>query len=246
MNIYPYIIQNPFYNTDFLLKKMIYLSGNPEKNNIINYNYFQPPLPFLFNTPIIFPDNKNENIKNQIEIKNNILNEKPKKNIFKVEYPDEVSLFTENESNLNTEETEPHLIKSKEKLSRKYNKDNIVRKIKREFFNKIIIQKLNAKLKNAGSKLYFTRFPQSFVSNILKKNNKEILYLTLGEIIEKKEIINPKNDIDLENYEHNLKVIKSPDVSENKEFQKILNMTYSYLFEEYLNSDEFNKKVIIW
>ena len=45
---------------------------------------------------------------------------------------------------------------------------------------------------------------------------------------------------DLNNYYHNLKVIENKEINENEELMTILNKKYSELFEEYLNSIEFN------
>lgn len=177
----------------------------------------------------------------------NSSNSNKKKYVFKVNYPDKISLFTntENPPILEVKDSDISFLKRKKRMPRKYNKDNIRKKIKREFLNNVLIKKLNQKLKSFGSNLYFLRFPQSFVGDILIRTNREILNMKLREIFEKKEIINPMNGIDLMNYEHNLKVVKSGDITKNEEFQKILNMTYCELFEEYLNSDEFKIDVVI-
>ena len=165
-----------------------------------------------------------------------------KKKIFKVNYPEKSSLFTNVEKdNLliegEKENTNNILEKKRKRISRKENKDNIRRKIKRGFLNSGIIPKLNQKLKNYGSKLYFMKFPQSFVSDIFRKTNKEIVNMTLEEIFKNKNIIKDKKD--LKNYSHNLKVIQNEEIKKIEELQKILNMKYCNLFEEFINSDEF-------
>ena len=48
------------------------------------------------------------------------------------------------------------------------------------------------------------------------------------------------NENDLSNYYHNLKVIENKETSENEELKEILNKKYCELFEEYINSKEFN------
>ena len=48
-----------------------------------------------------------------------------------------------------------------------------------------------------------------------------------------------KKKIGFNNYLHNLKVIQSEGIKENKEFKKILNKTIRELNEEYINYDEF-------
>ena len=242
MNIFQNISNNQFFNFGNIFSKILYLD---EFEKISYLNNYLNLASYLFIPENIIPLDEKEEKNNckEPEFEPNLSNNKPKKNIFKVEYPDNISLFTESESTLNIGEQETFIFKRHKRLARKYSKDNIRKKIKREFFNNMIITKLNEKLKSIGSKLYFIGFPQSFVGDIKRSTNKEILYLTLGKIFETKEIINPKNAVDLDKYEHNLKVIKSPDVNENEEFQKILNMRYCELFEEYLNSDEFKVNV---
>ena len=44
---------------------------------------------------------------------------------------------------------------------------------------------------------------------------------------------------ELNNYYHNLKVVNDKEIQENEELKKILNKTYSELYEEYINSKEF-------
>ena len=58
------------------------------------------------------------------------------------------------------------------------------------------------------------KFPKSFVSDITKKTNKELLYMTLENTFEKKELY--KQD-DIVNYKHNLEVIKNEKIQKNKE-----------------------------
>ena len=58
-----------------------------------------------------------------------------------------------------------------ERRPRKENQDNIRKKIKRGFFNSALIKKLNEKLKSIGSRKYFRKFPQHFVSDVNQKRN---------------------------------------------------------------------------
>ena len=131
-----------------------------------------------------------------------------------------------------------------ERRPRKENQDNIRKKIKRGFFNCALIKKLNEKLKSIGSRKYFRKFPQHFVSDVNQLRNKEIFGMTLGEIFCKKELYLPENKEGLNNYLNNLKVIKSEEVEENEVFNKILNKTIRELYEEYLNSEEFKVEEI--
>ena len=52
-----------------------------------------------------------------------------------------------------------------------------------------------------------------------------------------KEIYDEK---DLNNYYHNLNVVENKETQENEGLKEILNKKYSELFEEYINSNEFN------
>ena len=120
---------------------------------------------------------------------------------------------------------------------RRENMDNIHKKIKTVFFNNFIYNKINEKLKKKKSRLYFVKFPISFVNDVKRNTNKDIINLSLLEIISKKELY---NENDLSNYYHNLKVIENKETLENEELKEILNKKYCELFEEYINSKEFN------
>ena len=123
--------------------------------------------------------------------------------------------------------------------ARKEEKDDIRVKIKRAFFNTFLKNKLNRELKSIGSKKYFEKFPNHFASDPNKKRNKGIVYMTLGEIFEKKELYINENEKGLFNFWQNLKIVQSEEIKKNEKFQKILNKTFRELYEEYLNSDEF-------
>ena len=129
--------------------------------------------------------------------------------------------------------------KSKERRPRKDNWDNIRKKIKRGFFNNALINKLNDKLKNMGIIKYFAKFPHHFLNDVNKNRNKEILNMTLREIFENKELFVSENKEDLSSFSHNLKVVESDEIKENKEFKVILNKSFGELYKEYINSDEF-------
>ena len=249
-------------NKDFLHKFFIF--SHPKKVNHVYSNFFiskeqynklkhlndeysiglTTPSIFEKNTFDILDENNKEKQKLEPIAQIKELSDNNKKGIFKIIYPEKVSLFTNMDNNFEFKEevdenkTEDNLFIRK-KMPRKENKDNIRRKIKRSFFNKYVITKLNMILKNNGSNLYFMRLPQSFVSDICIKNNKKVINMTLSEIFLNEEININNTNKDLTNYFHNLKVINNMDIKENKEFQKILNMKFYELFNEYLNSVEF-------
>jgi len=162
---------------------------------------------------------------------NIIIHQTPIK-IFQIIYPKKLTMFTKNDKVLLGKKIK----RSFNKRKRKDNTDNKRRKIKRSFLNETLINLLNEELKFIGSKLYFMKFPHKFVSDITRKTNKKILYLTLKEIFEN---IKLYDNNELNNYYHNLNVLKNKQIKENEEMKTIINKTYIDLFTEYINSDEF-------
>ena len=164
-------------------------------------------------------------------------NESNKIKIFDVIYREQISLFTNIEKDLII--NEQNYIKRKrnnKRRRRRDNQDNMRKKIKRGFLNNSLIPKINLLLKSSGNILYFEKFPQNFVSNISRQINNKLINMTLKEIFEKKELYEDK---DINNYNNNLTVIKSEEIQECDELKIILNKKYFELFEEYINSKEF-------
>ena len=183
--------------------------------------------------------------KNDPSLKLSIKQEK--KLYFKVVSEPKDSLFTKTETSPDTEEEEINFLGRKRmpvKRSRKDNSDNIRKKIKRGFLNDALINQLNRKLKCIKSRKYFRKFPQTFSCDINKKRINGILNLSLGEIFQKEELYAKENETGLNNFKHNLNVVQSEEIKENEEFNKILKKTFSELYEEYINSDEFQIGVI--
>ena len=188
-------------------------------NNDINYYTFSNEYPFY----------------NDI-LDNTIQSFEKKKNIFNVIYPNKIALFTKTEIEL------PEILigrkRESERKRRKYNQDNIRKKIKRGFLS-ILIDKLNKILVSIGISLYFVKLPQSFVSDVVRKTNKEILNLTLEEIFKKEELYKLDKDEDLIKYRHNLDVVNNEEIQGNAEIKNILNKKYYEIYEDYINSKEF-------
>lgn len=150
--------------------------------------------------------------------------------------------------------------KAKEKKKRKDKPDDIRKKIKARFL-KITKNRINEMLKIAKSKEFFDFFPQSFISNISKKSNHGIIYMTFKEIISlnylqfynsNKETIDKtgllkKKRADKKKYEKNKKVLsyleKNEEICKISKFDVISEMTFAELFEEYLKSEEFEKEI---
>ena len=196
---------------------------NQEENSIINndINYYKFSNEYPFYNDIL---------------DNTVQSFEKKKNIFNVIYPNKIALFTETEIEL------PEILigrkRESERKRRKYNQDNIRKKIKRGFLS-ILIDKLNKILASIGISLYFVKLPQSFVSDVVRKTNKEILNLTLEEIFKKEELYKLDKDEDLIKYRHNLDVVNDEEIQGNAEIKNILNKKYYEIYEDYINSKEF-------
>ena len=139
------------------------------------------------------------------------------------------------------------------KNKRLFEEYNIRNKIARNFCNKYLIKKFKNILIKFKCPLNFYKFQENFVSNISSKNYKFHLYLTLEEIISNKELYKVKKttkgkDV-FENYYLNLTALgklllgEFKYVGENTEVNSFLNKKFCDLFQDYLNSDEFNKDI---
>ena len=195
---------------------------------------------------LLYPFNENmEKRKNSFSFSLEITKNKKKEIIFKITYSPKHFLFTKTKIDSNLDEDDEkekeesqNFIKKKRIKSRKENKDNIRKKIKRGFFNNILCEKLNIKLRIIGSNEYFTKFPQFFASDVDRNRNKIILDMTLQEIFENSELYIYEDKNGYANYLHNLEVVKK--IKNDNIFKKILSKTFRELYEEYLDSDEFN------
>ena len=145
--------------------------------------------------------------------------------------------------------------KKRKKLrkKRKFKPDDIRKKIKARF-HKTIKNIINENLKLAGSKELFDFLPQSFVCNITRDKNKEIMGLTYKQLLEKDftkdfdKIDRRQKKIDLRKIENNIKVLnylkKNPQISIKSGFDAISGMTYANILKEYFSSDEFEESII--
>ena len=136
--------------------------------------------------------------------------------------------------------------KKKNIKRRKDNSDNITKKIKTRYL-KALKNKINEKLKIAGSKKYFKSLPQAFISDISKVKNNSILNMAYKEILTKNFIKWRKSDLrGINNYLHNKSVLDYLENNKNtfKNFNyNIFNMTYSQLYKEYFESKEFEMEI---
>mgnify|MGYP007070307266 CR=1 FL=1 len=173
---------------------------------------------------------------------------KKKELIFKITYSPKYSLFNKTKVGTVLDEDDEKgetqsFLKQKRILikSRKENRDNIRKKIKRGFFNNVLPEKLNDKLRMIDRNEYFIKFPQFFASDVDKNRNKIIVDMSLKEIFENSELYSfedkDKDKNGYDKYLHNKKVVEK--IKNNDIFKKILSKTFRELYEEYLDSDEF-------
>ena len=199
-----------------------------------------------------FGENKVDTVTNKLKKFFNLFNEESQKDSTKSEKYGKIFVISKDkkkESLFIKTDTKSSFSKEDEKLigkkrleirrPRRENKDNMRKKIKRSFLNYALIKKLNDKLKSKGYAKYFEKFPSFFVTDIDRKRNKDILNMSLKEIFEKKELYKYENQKGFSNYLHNLKVVQSEEISENSDFKNIFNKTFSELYIEYINSDDY-------
>ena len=209
---------------------------------------------------------------NNSKVKNEIFLPIKKRKIFKIIYKNKFNVFTQSDydndlrklinetindfkngkikmytdTDKDSKESEDAKIQHGKKKNinrRKYNSDNEIKKVKSRFL-KSLKENSNNKLKSIKSKILFKYLPQEFISNINKEINYFLLDMTYKEILSLYFISNKKNKIlGLKNTEHNKSVLKY--LEENKKINdlKFLNMTYTELFNQYLESKEFENEI---
>ena len=127
-------------------------------------------------------------------------------------------------------------------------KDNLRKKIKSRFL-KSLKNRINEKLKSAGSKNSFDFLPQNFISNISRGLNGPKLDWTLKQLYSYNfnEDENILFKVNPEKYLHNTSVLKylenNEDISKKSNFNIFKDMTYEQIYEEYLNSKEFEMEI---
>ena len=136
--------------------------------------------------------------------------------------------------------------RSSRKKDRKYNADNIRRKIKNRF-HKALNNAVNRLLKEAKSEYLFQTLSIKFIQNVTKKKNREILNMTFKQIYSKDFGYGKKSTS--KKFQNNIKTIKYLElkenklISENSNYNNFKNMKYIEIYEEYLNSRDFEKEI---
>ena len=150
------------------------------------------------------------------------------KKIFDVIYPEKSNF------DFNRSENTKRIIFIKRR--RRDKKDNILQKIKRAFFNNYLYNRINNLLKiGKKSHKFFYRFSKKFIIDMVKKNNKKLLDMTLRQIIENES---------KEGNKQNLNVLSSLKEEKNDKLEELLNSKYRDIFEAYINSKEFDNEII--
>ena len=130
---------------------------------------------------------------------------------------------------------------------RKFNSDNIRKKIKSRFL-KSLKNTLNQRLKYASSIYFFDYLSSKFITNIAKLANRGILNKTFTQIFSEKLVDNYENAVNFDKRQNNKLVIlyleNNETISERSHYKYYKNMKYSEIYEEYLNSREFEEDII--
>ena len=138
----------------------------------------------------------------------------------------------------------------REKKARKYEPDDIRKKIKGKF-HKTLKLILNRNLKAAGSQKFFKYLPQSFVGNISQKFNLKYLDYTFKELFLTDFSLSHDESrykkADYKNYLTNKNTIKYLEennlISINSGFDLIKDMKYKDIFRSYFSSKHFEDSV---
>ncbi len=267
-------IKEEYNNTKYLIETNKKSENNYENNNKINEygkNSFSEisSINQNDNNLMLYPDltiNNNMQDLNHskiTDIGNIFLGQKRK--IFKVIYRKNFAVFNSGEYDKesrklinetlndinNYDKIKSHSLSYKKIRNiqrRKDNSDNILKKIKSRY-HKWLKNQTNEKLKRAGSKKFFRYLPQAFITNLNKIKNNSILNMTYKEILTKNFIKWKKSDSNvINNYLHNKYIFEYLENNKNK-FKylnyNIFNLTYSQLYNEYLESKEFEMEIAI-
>jgi hypothetical protein len=198
-------------------------------------------------------------LSNQDEIPNNFI---PQAEPPQIIYKNKFNIYNENglfKKGYSSNKIKNETVNKKEKLStssnaklfkthkkvgkilrqRKEKPDDMRKKIKSRFLKTIKIR-INEMLKNANSEMQFDYLPQSFVIDVSRQTNKQIINMKYKDLLLYEFV---QNYIDYQKYEHNIEVIdyldKNPDICKKSNFHIIGEKTFSEMFNEYLMYDDF-------
>lgn len=177
-----------------------------------------------------------------------------KRRIFNVVYPNSYFIFNKGGSNIRQlieeilKNDKKKFVFSLKKKKKRIDCPDLIRKKIKTRFLKILKNQVNNKLELAGSKKFFTSLDQTYVCNISKKINREVLDLTFKEVFaEKSYKIKKKSNFILESNCDNISVLeyleKNKKIMEESGFKFIKDMTFRQIYYEYLQSKEFEMEI---
>ena len=217
-----------------LLGKKTY-RDNEQDEDIQMKDEFETNFGFYEKFNIVSEEEKSSEDENLYFI-NNI---QKKKKIFEPIYP-EIHLFKKSDKDLLNDYLQGVDFSIRRRSSKRlpnYKQNYYIRvNVNRNFLNRYLITALNKKLKKAGFITFFRKFPQEMVRKVTKDKNKILMNMRLNEIIKAEELYVGK---DRTNFKYNLDIVNKIEKDRNPELNVFLNRKMFFLFEEYLNSEEF-------
>ena len=199
-----------------------------------------------------FPFITGEGLLSQIKIKEKFNNYETSDESSKINSENKLQLYMNSKFVINKFFIDDEGNKKKMKKKRKYKSDDIRKKIKVRF-HKVLKNKINESLKNAGSTELFSFLPQFFISNISKKFNYQYMNSTFEEILStnftefKKD--SPTANIDKKQFIKNKKILeylkKNKEISSLSGFDIIKKMKYKDILKNYFDSREFENSIEI-
>ena len=146
------------------------------------------------------------------------------------------------------------LIGKKKKRKKRCEKPDDIRKKLKSRFHKIFTKKINDNLKAANSEKIFYSMPQIFISNIAKRQNKEVMNMKMKDLLGKNFVEDYKgykvknmksnNDKYLKNLNTLNYIENNIDIQEKSKFNIIGEMKYFEILDEFFYSKEFEDTVI--
>ena len=173
---------------------------------------------------------------------------------------DEFNIFTPGNSLQNSRKLIEHILEqeeNKESLEEesinseneeKYiRKDNLRKKIKTRFM-KALVKSVNKRLNSAGTKKKFKPLSQIFIANVNREKNMEILNFSFTKLFSKNFFEGNKTVYsDQKKLNNNLLVVKylekNHKISEKSNYNSFKDMKFQEIFNEYLESEEFEKEI---
>lgn len=199
-----------------------------------------------------FPFITGEGLLSQIKIKERFNNYETSDESSKINSENKLQLYMNSKFVINKFFIDDEGNKKKMKKKRKYKSDDIRKKIKVRF-HKVLKNKINESLKNAGSTELFSFLPQFFISNISKKFNYQYMNSTFEEILStdftefKKD--STTADIDKKQFIKNKKILEylknNKEISRLSGFDIIKKMKYKDILKNYFDSREFENSIEI-